>query len=60
MRIALRFVMRCFELNVPCPALGLGTGVGVGSDDDVVALSVRFTLDMGILVPEDNGRWVYR
>ena len=52
--------MRCFELNTPCPALGLGTGVGVGSDDDIVALSMRFTLDTGIPVSEDNGKCVYK
>jgi hypothetical protein len=52
LRRALRFVVGNF--NTPCPALGLGTGVGVGSDDDVAVLSMRFTLDVGVPVSEDE------
>jgi hypothetical protein len=52
LRRALRFVDGNF--NTPCPALGLGTIVGVGSDDDVGGLSIRFTLDVGVPVSEDE------
>jgi len=53
LRRALRFVDGNF--NTPCPALGFGTNVGVGSvGDDVVVLSMRVTLDVGVPVSEDE------
>lgn len=52
LRRALRFVDGNF--NTPCPALGLGTIVDDGSDDDVGGLSIRFTLDVGVPVSEDE------
>ena len=52
LRRALRLAVGSF--NTPCPALGLGTGIGVGGDDDVAVLSLRFTLDVGVPISEDE------
>jgi hypothetical protein len=52
LRRPLRFVDGNF--NTPCPALGLDTNVDVGSDDHVAVLSMRFTLDVGVPVSEDE------
>jgi hypothetical protein len=42
------------NFNTPCPALGLGTGVGIGIDGDISVLSMRFTLDAGVPISEDE------
>jgi len=52
LRRALRFVDGNF--NTPCPAFGFGTSVGTGRDDDVAVASIRFTLDVGVPVSDEN------
>jgi hypothetical protein len=54
LRRALRFLDGNF--NRPRPALGLATSVGVGSEleDDVAALSVRLTFDVGVPISEGD------
>ena len=52
LRRALRFVDGNF--NTPWPAFGLGTSVACGSDDDAAAVSMRFTLDVGVPVSDEN------
>ena len=42
------------NFNTPCPALGLGTSIGVRIDGDIAVLSMRFTLDTGILLLKDE------
>jgi len=49
LRRALRFVDGNF--NTPCPAFWLGI---VGSDDDAIVVSIRFTVDVGVPVSEDE------
>jgi len=51
LRRALRFVDGNF--NTPCPAFGLGTSVAAWCDD-VAPVSMRFTLDVGVPVSEDE------
>ena len=52
LRCVLCFVVGNF--NTLCPTLGLGTSVGVESDDDDAALYMRFTLDIGVPISEDE------
>ena len=53
---ALRRVFRFVDgnFNTPCPTLGLGSIVGARSDDDIGRLSTWLTLNVGIMVSEDE------